>query len=113
MKFLLSPKLFVSLTVSDDLSVATTYVHSLKINQKHFRHLWDHGQLKCATALVNIIAHRKALCNSNSSSGQIQLYLSLLFYLQQYLSISSQTDFLGLSKLELIEFIFEQLQFCK
>ena len=113
MKFLLSPKLFVSLTVSDDLSVATTYVHSLKIYQKHFRHLWDHGQLKCATALLNIIAHCKALCSSNNSSGQIQLYLELAVLSKQYLSISSQTDLLGLSKLELIAFIFEQLQFCK
>ena len=66
----LSPKLLVSITISDDLSVAA-YVHSLKINQKHFQHLWDHGQLKSATAPQKIIAHYKALCSSNSS-GQTQ-----------------------------------------
>ena len=106
----LSPKLLVSVNVSDDFSV-TAYVQSLRINQKHFQRLLDHGQLKSATVLVNIIAHCKAICSSDNSGGQTQLYLELaVSSLQQYLSIPSQTDLQDPSKLEPIKFIIEQLQ---
>ena len=86
-------KLLVPITVSKgDLSVAA-YIHSLKIIKNHFQQLWDHGQLKSATVLVNIIAHCKALCSSNNSNDQTQLYLErAVLSLQQYLFISSQTD---------------------
>ena len=61
------------------------------------------------TALVNIIAHCSALCNSDNSTDHIQFKLEVaILSLKQYVSTQSQLN--DQSKIHLIKFLIEQLQ---
>ena len=103
----LAPILLFSVVVSHDLSVAA-FTQSLKINQNHFQHLLNHGHVKSATSLANILAHCKSLCNVRSSNHkQFKLELAILS-LQDCLSIL--TDISDQSHTDLIKFLIQQLQ---
>ena len=103
----LAPILLFSVVVSDDLSVAA-FTQSLKINQNLFQHLLNHGHVKSATSLANILVHYKSLSNARSSNHkQFKLELAILS-LQDCLS--TLTDISNQSHTDLIKFLVEQLQ---
>jgi len=105
-----APKLLFSLIICDNLSVVV-FKQSLKVNNKHFQHLLDHGCLKTATALLNIIAHCKMLCNDDSGSEQNQFLLELaIASLQKYIATSFDLELDISSKLQLVKFLISQLQ---
>ena len=86
----LAPQLLVSVVFSNELTVVA-YKQPLKINQNHFEHLLNQGHVSNGTALVNIIAHCSALCNSDNSTDHIQFKLEVaILSLKQYLSTQSQ-----------------------
>lgn len=100
------PKLLVTVTVSNDLSVAA-YSQSLSISQNHFAHLLKNGCVKSGTDLTNIITHCKTLCDDDNTNTQFNLELAILS-LQQYLS--NENDVRDQSNTDLINFLIEQLQ---
>ena len=64
----------MSVVVSNELTVSA-YKQSLKINQNYFERFLNQGHVSNSTALVNIIAHCSALCNSDNSTDHIQFKL--------------------------------------
>ena len=105
-----SPKLLVSITILNNLSVAA-HAQSVTIKEKHFQHLLDHGHVKSFTALLNIIAHCKALNSSGGSKEQTDFDLECaVLSLQNYCSKCLRNDVHDPSKMELINFFIEQLQ---
>jgi len=101
-----------SITVSEELFV-TAYTQSFEISQHHFQHLLNKGHLNSATSLLNIIASCKALVCDDDGIMENQMRFNIevaICSLKQYLSKSTANLVDDTPKLQLIEFVIEQLQ---